>query len=298
MPPIARFRRHRATIPTLFLLVLWAFLASGCGGSGAAARLRSRLLSVGDLPAGWAGAAAPGYATRLTSTPCLSGLANRSRGWTYRTAGFVEGKSIPNLGEALASGARVEQVWNGFDRALSACRSAALVLGGTRVKATVHRLTLASFGRSSSAYAWAFSLGGVRIGFDLVLFQTGRYAGSLSYASLGQPSTTTVEAFTRAAVAKAQNVDNAGLGRSDRLPAPLTIDAMADQTSGLLDTLGPGRTDVRLRATYLRRSRSARLAMSGSKCSSASGRRATSSKPSSPPPNRPRIAAVCASGPR
>jgi pimeloyl-ACP methyl ester carboxylesterase len=38
--------------------------------------------------------------------------------------------------------------------------------------------------------------------------------------------------------------DNAGVGRSDSLSAPLTIDAMADQTSALLDTLRLGRTDV------------------------------------------------------
>jgi pimeloyl-ACP methyl ester carboxylesterase len=38
--------------------------------------------------------------------------------------------------------------------------------------------------------------------------------------------------------------DNAGIGRTERLPAPLTIDAMADQTSALIDTLGLGRTNV------------------------------------------------------
>ena len=39
-------------------------------------------------------------------------------------------------------------------------------------------------------------------------------------------------------------VDNAGVGRTQALPAPLTIDAMADQTSALIDTLGLGRPDV------------------------------------------------------
>ena len=166
-------------------------------------------------------------------------------------------------------------------------------------------------GRTSSAYAWTFSLAGLRLGFDLVLFQTSRYDGYLSYANLGQPATATVEAFARAAVAKAQTgatapvpdrvsiasapvrtahtrlgtvgyrsigsgpplllltgyggtidswapqfvdalaehhqvitLDNAGIGKSDSLPAPLTIDAMADQTSALINALGLGRTDV------------------------------------------------------
>jgi pimeloyl-ACP methyl ester carboxylesterase len=38
--------------------------------------------------------------------------------------------------------------------------------------------------------------------------------------------------------------DNAGVGRSESLPAPLTIDAMANQTGALIDSLHLGRPDV------------------------------------------------------
>jgi len=38
--------------------------------------------------------------------------------------------------------------------------------------------------------------------------------------------------------------DNAGVGRTQALPAPLTIDAMANQTSALIDTLGLDTPDV------------------------------------------------------
>lgn len=38
--------------------------------------------------------------------------------------------------------------------------------------------------------------------------------------------------------------DNAGVGQTQALPAPLTIDAMADQTSALIGALGLGRPDV------------------------------------------------------
>ena len=38
--------------------------------------------------------------------------------------------------------------------------------------------------------------------------------------------------------------DNSGVGRTQELPPPLTIDAMANQTSALIDTLGLGRPDV------------------------------------------------------
>jgi len=38
--------------------------------------------------------------------------------------------------------------------------------------------------------------------------------------------------------------DNAGVGRTQPLPAPLTIDAMADQTSALISALGLGRPNI------------------------------------------------------
>ncbi|MGA2011740.1 MAG: alpha/beta hydrolase [Solirubrobacteraceae bacterium] len=301
-PPLAR---------VLFLGVLVAALMSGCGGSGTASRLQSRLLSVADLPAGWSSVAVSASPVKVTDTPCLEHLGANPKGWSYQTAGFVEGKSIPNLGEVLATGARVEETWDRFGGALASCRSAGLKLGNTTVEATVRRLAFPRLGRSSSAYAWAFSLAGIKLGFDLVLFQTRRYDGYLSFADVGQPATATVEAFAQAAVAKAQTgatapvsdsvsiasapvrtahtrlgpvgyraigtgpplllitgyggtidswtpqfvdalaqhyhvitLDNAGIGKSGNLPAPLTIDAMADQTSALITALGLGRTDV------------------------------------------------------
>jgi pimeloyl-ACP methyl ester carboxylesterase len=303
--------RCRAVALVLFLGVLVAVLVSGCGGSSTASRLQSRLLSAADLPAGWSAVAVSASPAKVTDTPCLAHLAKNPKGWSYQTAGFVEGKSIPNLGQVLATGARVEQVWDRFGGALASCRSALLKLGNTTVEATVRRLAFPRLGRTSSAYSWAFTLAGIRVGFDLVLFQTSRYDGYLSYADLGQPATATGAAFARAAVAKAQTgatapvpdsvsiasapvrtahtrlgtvgyraigtgpplllitgysgtieswdpgfvdalaqqyhvitLDNAGIGKTDDLPAPLTIDAMADQTSALIDALRLGRTDV------------------------------------------------------
>jgi pimeloyl-ACP methyl ester carboxylesterase len=303
--------RSRGVVVVLVPVALAGLLAAGCGGSGAAAGLRKRLLSTADLPAGWSAAATTTSAPKVTNAPCLARLPTKPKGWTYQTAAFVDGTSIPNFGEVLASGAQVAQTWTRFDRALARCRTATLQLGGTSVKTTVHPLALPRTGRSLSAYAWTFSLSGVRIGFDLVLFETGSYRGFLSYADLGSPPISTVTAFARAAVAKAKSgstrrvpnavsitsapvhtvetslgrvayrttgsgtplllitgysgtmeswdrrlvdglgrhhrvivFDNAGVGRTQALPAPLTIDAMADQTSALIRALHLGRTDV------------------------------------------------------
>ena len=301
--------RCRAVALTLVVLTAVGVLVSGCGESATVQRLRSRLLSAADLPAGWSSHTTGNV--KLANTPCLSDLAKRAKRWSYETAAFVEGESIPNLGEVLASGPGVDQAWTRFADALASCRSATLVLGSIKVKAIVRPLAFPRVGSSSSAYAWALSVAGISIGSDLVFFQAGRYRGYLSYAGLGPPQTATVEAFARAAAAKARtgstapvpdtvsiasapvqsartrlgNVayraigtgpplllitgfsgtmeswdprfvnalaqhhrvitfDNAGIGKTGRLPAPLTIDTMADQTSALLDTLGLARTDV------------------------------------------------------
>ena len=169
--------RCRAVALMLPLLASIAALVSGCGENSTAARLQSLLLAIGDLPTGWSAAASSSNtAPKVTNTPCLAGLAKHPNGWSHQTAAFVEGKLIPNLGEVLATGARVGQVWSRVDQALAGCRSATLLLGGTRVQATVRRLAFPTIGQTSSAYAWAFTLAGIRIGFDLVLFQTGRYS--------------------------------------------------------------------------------------------------------------------------
>ena len=305
--------RRAGVICVPVVVAIASLLVSGCGGGGAAARLRGRLLSAADLPAGWSEVRTSTSAPRVTSTPCLAGLPAKPRGWIYQTAAFVDGASIPNVGEVLASGGQAAHAWARFARALAHCRTATLRLGGVNVEATVHALALPRIGRISSAYTWrlTFTLSGIRIGFDLVLFQTEQFAGYLTYADLGSPAVSTVTAFVRAAVAKAKSgstapvsaavsitsapvlaaktslgrvayrmtgdgpplilitgysgtmeswdrrlvdglarhhrvviFDNAGVGRTQPLPAPLSVDAMADQTGALIDALHLGRVSV------------------------------------------------------
>ena len=302
--------RSRAGVVALLVLAI-AVVVSGCGGSSVETQLRGRLLSVKDLPAGWSVAAATKDGVKATTAPCLTGLPKSRSESAYQAASFVEGVSIPNLSETLASGTGVAKLWPRIESALGGCRSATLILAGTKVRATIHPLQLARLGRSSSASAWSFTLGGIKIGFALVVFEVGGYGVEFSYADLGAPQATTVTAFARAAATKATSgstppipnsisiasapvriahtslgavayravgsgpplllitgysgtmeawdrrfvdvlaqdhrvitFDNAGIGKTQTLPTPLTIDAMADQTSALIDALALGPTDV------------------------------------------------------
>jgi pimeloyl-ACP methyl ester carboxylesterase len=304
-------RTRRTWASVLAALMAAAVLTSGCGGSSTAAVLHDRLLTVADLPAGWSAVPVNPRSVQ-TSAPCLSGLPTGSTGFTYADEGFVQGTSIPTLGEVLATGPQARSRWRSLAQALARCRTATITVGSATARATTRSLPFPRVASTSSAYAWAFTIAGVQIGVDIVLFETGPYTGYISYADLGAPPTAaTAEAFADAAVAKAKTgstapvsgvlsiasapvrtartslgtvayrvlgsgpplvmitgysatmegwdrrfvdalahryrvviFDNAGVGLTRALPAPLTVDAMADQTSALIAALGLGRPDV------------------------------------------------------
>lgn len=62
----------------------------------------------------------------------------------------------------------------------------------------------ATAGVKTSAYAFNLTDKGVSIGFDLVLFNTGTYAGDITLADLGTPDTNLLEYFVSAAIDKAE----------------------------------------------------------------------------------------------
>lgn len=292
------------------ILAAAALLTTGCGGSSAGNTAQSRLLSAADLPAGWS-ATPVSQKTVQTSAPCLSGLAANHQGYTYASAAFVQGTSIPSLGEVLATGPQAQRQWQSLNSALARCKTATITVAGEKAPAAIRPISFPRVGSGSTAYAWTFTVSGVPIGDDLILFHAGSYEGYLTYAEVGSPPTATVQAFANAAVAKAEHgstspvpdtvsitsvpvrtvatklgavayrvmgngpplvlimgyggtmetwdprlvnalaqryrvviFDNAGLGETHALAAPLSIDAMANQTSALITALGLGRPDV------------------------------------------------------
>lgn len=205
------------------------------------ATLRSRLLSVADLPYGWSAAPVTSAKGQVTTSPCgaalvamlsptialnAPGLAKSPLGPTYDTASFVEGVGLPSLREALASGSQAQEAWQRFGAALAGCRAATFVYKGTKVVATGGPLALARLGLSSSAYAWTVREAGARTGsdVDLVLFRTANYYGYLSYLDVGPPQVPTVTAFARAAVAKATT------GSTAPVPDSVSIASVPVQT--------------------------------------------------------------------
>ena len=82
---------------------------------------------------------------------------------------------------------------------------------------TIRPISFPRVGSESSAYAWTFTISGVPIGDDLILFHAGSYEGYLTYADVGSPSPATVQAFANAAVAKAEH------GSTSPVPGTVSI---------------------------------------------------------------------------
>jgi len=223
----------------------------------------------------------------------------------------VQGTSIPSLGEVLATGPQAQRQWQSLNSAMARCQTATITVAGQKAPVTIRPISFPRVGGGSSAYAWTFTVSGIPVGDDIILFRAGSYEGYLTYADVGSPSPATVQAFADAAVAKAEHgstapvpgtvsitsvpvrtvstklgtvayrvtgdgpplvlimgysgtmetwdprlvnalaqhyrvvvFDNAGLGGTQALAAPLSIDAMANQTSALITALGLGRPDV------------------------------------------------------
>src|SRR5215469_11387342 len=196
--------RRAAMMVAPAILAAAALLTTGCGGSGAGNTAQSRLLSAADLPAGWS-ATPVSQQDVQTSAPCLSGLPANHQGYTYARAAFVQGTSIPSLGEVLATGPQAQRQWQSLNSALARCVTATITVGGEKSPVTIRPIAFPRVGSGSSAYAWTFTVSGIPIGDDLILFHAGSYEGYLAYAGVGSPSVATVRAFAAAAVAKAEH---------------------------------------------------------------------------------------------
>jgi pimeloyl-ACP methyl ester carboxylesterase len=212
------------------VLAAAALLTTACGGSGTTDTAQSRLLSAADLPAGWS-ATLVHPKTVQTSAPCLSGLLANPKGYTYAAAAFVQGTSTPSLGEVLATGPQAQRQWQSHDSALARCQTATVTVAGDKAPVTIRPMSFPRVGSWSSAYAWTFTISGIPVGVDLILFRAGSYDGYLSYSGVGTPAVATVRAFADAAVAKAEH------GSTTAVPSSVSITSVPVQT--VATKLGP-----------------------------------------------------------
>jgi hypothetical protein len=191
---------------TLIVALTVGLSLSSTAGAVSKSTVKARLLTVTDLPPGWTvantgnGSAGGGAPTNS----CLSGVHRPPKGSKKATVTFEREGTVPFLAELLATGRCMLDQYRKILTAVAKCKSLRITDSGKRISASMGQMSFPRLGTTSIAYSLAFMITGVHAGFDLVLFRAKSYVGFVEFGGIGTPKITTVEAFTKEAVAKVE----------------------------------------------------------------------------------------------
>jgi pimeloyl-ACP methyl ester carboxylesterase len=197
--------------------VLWAVAAStlvaaalamgapppaGADPAAPGPALRPLLLAAADVPQGWTELAAQ-KSTTTTRLGCVAKFAHPGKGWRHADAVFSNGKGLPFVTDAVASGPGVAKTWRRLRAELSGCRSATITIKGKAHRARIRPLAFASAATGAVASRWQLTATGLALGVDLFVFRVRQVLGVVAYVDAGVVDTTDASAFAAAAVARA-----------------------------------------------------------------------------------------------
>ncbi len=189
----------RRLIPTLSI----ALVVLGTVGAPAWAtpNLRSELLPLAQMPAGWSQQAN----TSGGGVGCLSHvLEPRGLRPTARAeATFDANQGLPELDEVLATySVPVGKAFNRVVAVLDACHQVAGKSGTRKVTGTVGPMSFPRYGNKSAAFEVSLTVGGITLDEDVLVARRHDVVLGLSEGTVGAPSLRQFERFARAAVAK------------------------------------------------------------------------------------------------
>jgi hypothetical protein len=182
---------------------MFCILVASPAGGLTKGQLRSKLLSLSDLPAGWTVATASSGGGSAVSGGCLAGVKKAPKSEEKVTASFVNGQ-FPQLNEALLTGRSATVAYNRLNRVLARCKHFTVSSDGQTLTATVGAMSLPTVGDESNAYGVTFSFEGISGGVDLVLFKVGSIAGVVEYIDTGQPDPNQLQEFVNESVNKVE----------------------------------------------------------------------------------------------
>jgi pimeloyl-ACP methyl ester carboxylesterase len=171
----------------------------------AAAAPSGRLLDVADMPRGWHKDAISSTSESTDRVGCLAHLATSPRKGVHLAETYLtEAAGLPSFTEVLSRETKPAADWATGVSKLARCTSITFRLGTPKIRAAVAPLALPAVGASSSAYSLRFTIEGLPIVEDLVVFWEGEYDGFVEYGDTATPNASDVEILARAAVSKAE----------------------------------------------------------------------------------------------
>lgn len=193
----------RSSVLVVAGLVLgFSLVAAMPAGAMTNSQLRSKLLTLSNLPTGWTvdNSSSGGGAV---SGGCLAGVKQAPKSERKVTASFENGQ-LPQLEEELVSGHTATSAYNRLNKVLARCKHFSETSNGETLAFTVGAMSFPPIGDGSSAYGVTFSVKGINAGADFVLFKVGSVAGVIEYADIGQPDPGQLQAFVTEAVNKVE----------------------------------------------------------------------------------------------
>jgi hypothetical protein len=167
--------------------------------------IKAQLLTVSDLPAGWAVDNSSNSDDSGPEPPCLKNLKSGQKAIDKGEADFVQGTDFPVLQQQLGyfgSTATTVRNYAVTVAVLNRCRDFSFSSGGQKFTGTIGQLSFPKLGERSAAWRLVLSASGLRFGIDLAIMQKGPELNLMLYGDLGTPDTATFASIARTAVAK------------------------------------------------------------------------------------------------
>lgn len=206
-------RRPRSAVK-LSLVASAALLLASCsagppassksrgGGYTTEPTLKPLLLSVTDLPSGWAlNTTRSAASVGSQSCPAFGSISTARVSDTVQFSRFLHG-DLPELSEALGWSSNASNAFEQATAEIDRCNHLSLSSGGQKVTITVQPTTLPRVGAQSAAYNLTVEVDSVDIYFEVALAQKGDYLSLLALGDLAPPAPSELEQFQTLALAK------------------------------------------------------------------------------------------------
>jgi hypothetical protein len=192
-------------VSTIALVVAMSAVPAMPAGALTRSQLRSKALSLSNMPAGWTVASTSssggGSSTSALMSGCLKGVPPAPKDQTVVKVAY-RGSRIPLFGEELGWGRGALSGYNRVNEILGACRHFSGTSEGRAYSVTVEALSFPKFEGTTSAYSVKFTSRSTHVTTDLVLLRVGPVECTIVYSEVGQPDPNQLQGFVSEAINK------------------------------------------------------------------------------------------------
>jgi hypothetical protein len=170
-------------------------------------RVKSQLLTVEDLPAGWA-VDNSGNDSSASTPACVRHLKDIMETDEHADADFVKGDPFPALNQGLgrfATSADAVKAFTQGSAVLDGCKDISFTSGGEKITGSIGPMSLPTFGERSRAWRVDLSAQGITVGMFILMVQKGAEIQALVYGDFGTPDVDEFTTLAKTAVDKMQD---------------------------------------------------------------------------------------------